>query len=102
MAKEPQAEGGAEARKPVSQEELQAAFSGPALNANKVYSSVMPAGIRLSFMEHHPEEVPPTYRTAVLLSIGDAIALKNLLVRQLAQFEEMLEQAEQGTSEQNG
>lgn len=61
--------------------ELREAFIGPAVRANKIYLSPMDDGatVRLAFMEQHGDAVPPIFRSAVILSQSDAIALRNLL-----------------------
>ena len=52
---------------PVSEEELQIAFSGPAVAANKVYVTLNPAGVRITFTEQRNPKVVPVFRTAVLV-----------------------------------
>lgn len=87
MAEEPKTPAEAATKKsekqPVSEEEMRTIFSGPALAANKIYVTVSPAGVRLTFCEQWGKVVPATFRTAVLMSFPDAIALSDLLARQL-------------------
>lgn len=84
----------------VSDDELRAAFTGPAVNSNKMYLSMMSAGARISFMEQHGDAVSPTFRTAVILSIQDALQLRDLLVRQLGKIEEAIMSAEVVSTEE--
>ena len=72
---------------PVSDEELKAAFSGPAVHSNKIYLSMIEGGVRISFMERYGSAVPPVFRSAVMLSFQDAFSLRDLIARQLAQIE---------------
>ncbi|HEX9808384.1 MAG TPA: hypothetical protein VGC25_02100 [Alphaproteobacteria bacterium] len=65
----------------VTEDELKAAFGGPAIHSNKVYVSLLPMGARLAFMEQLREKVPPTFRAAVFLNIPDVLALRDLLNR---------------------
>jgi hypothetical protein len=81
----------------LTEEEIRTSFSGPAVHSNKMLLTMTPAGARLTFMEHSTD-VAAQFRSAVLLSIHDAIALKNLLERQLKPFEEMLKSEEAGES----
>jgi hypothetical protein len=81
-------------RRITSEEELRASFSGPAFNSNRFYSSTVSAGLRIAFMKQHGKAVSPIFRTAVLLSFPDAIALRNLLIRQLKDVEPLLKEAE--------
>lgn len=83
----------------VSDEELQASFSGPAVHSNKMYVSPMGAGARISFMEQVGDVVPPEFRVAVLLSYPDAIALRDLLTRQLEKIEVAMKLAEKVSTE---
>ena len=78
---------------PVSEEELRTAFSGPAVRSNKIYLSMTESGVRLSFMEQHGDAVPPVFRMAVILSVQDALSLRDLLARQLEGLEKSLKEA---------
>lgn len=59
----------------VSNDEMEIAYAGPALLANKFYVSINPAGVRIAFAELHPQLNSPVFRTAVLLPFPDALAL---------------------------
>lgn len=61
--------------------------SGPAIFANKIYATMMPQGLRLTFAEVNPASPTPSFRAALLLGIQDAAALADLLQRQLSQIE---------------
>ena len=84
---------------PIAEEELQAIFSGPAVLSNKVYASIVAAGVRITFMEQTSETATSIYRTAAVLSIQDALALRDLLSRHLGEIEKNLNEAI-GTAEQ--
>lgn len=61
--------------------------SGPAIFANKMYATLSPQGMRLTFAEANPALPAPAFRTAVFLSYSDAAALMDLLQRQLSLIE---------------
>ena len=68
----------------VTDEELRASFSGPAVRSNKIYLSIMADGsVRIAFMEQQGDAMPPVFRTAVILSRQDALSLRDLIARQL-------------------
>jgi hypothetical protein len=71
----------------VTQQELRTAFDDPAVYSNKMLATNVSAGVRIAFMEQLGELVPAQVRAAVLLSFPDAIALRDLLNRQLEAFE---------------
>lgn len=72
--------------------ELDVSNSGPALLANRVVVSVGHV-VRISFLEQHQPDRPAAFRTAVAMSHGDAIALKDLLTALLADAEMALKTA---------
>lgn len=95
-----EAPAGAEAvRPPVSDEELRVSFAGPAFHANKMYVSLMGAGFRITFTEQYGDVVPPVFRTAVILSIPDSLALRDVLIRQLEKIEVAMKSAEKVSTE---
>ena len=61
--------------------------SGAAVLVNKMYATVMPFGMRITFAEANPATQVPAFRTAVFLSYQDAAALYDLLHRQLQKVE---------------
>lgn len=71
----------------VSDDELRAAFSGPAVLSNKFYTTLGPSGVRLAFMEALGDRVPPIFRAAVVLPYQDALALRDLLTAQLSDID---------------
>lgn len=73
--------------------ELLESFSGPAVLANRIFLTITGSGARLSFMEQHGDKVPPQFRTAVILSFEDALALRDLLERQLKDIEKSIKAA---------
>ena len=78
----------------VSDDELRAAFAGPAFHSNKIYLSMMQGGARVAFMEQQGAAVSPTFRTAVLLSYPDVLALRDLITRLLSEIEPQIKEAE--------
>ena len=52
-----------------------------------MFVTTLSAGARIAFMEQLGEKVSPQFRTAVILAYPDAVALRDLLTRQLAAFE---------------
>jgi hypothetical protein len=67
----------------LSDSELLAAYGGPAFHINKMYTTAFGQIVRISFMEQLGEKVPPQFRTAIVLSFSDAVALRDLLSRQI-------------------
>lgn len=74
-------------RQPVSDAELVLSYEGASLHTNRFFASVVAAGLRLAFMEQYGQKVPPQFRTAVLMSVPDAIALRDMLNRVLKDLE---------------
>jgi hypothetical protein len=79
-----------------SEEELKSVLDGPAVYSNKFFVSIG-AVVRITFSEQLPD-LPPNFRSAVVLSSQDAIELKNLLQEMLAPIEEQLAGAESAQS----
>lgn len=79
-----------EKEQPPLPENLERAFAGPAVFSNRIYATLSPLGIRLTFMESSPNG-EEQYRTAAYLSILDGIALKDLLERQLGNVQVAVE-----------
>lgn len=67
-----------------AQEIGDAILSIPAPYANKIYSTITPAGMRLSFVEHNVATEKGVARSAVFLSFEDVEAMIELLHRQMA------------------
>ena len=61
--------------------------SGAAVLANKMYATIMPHGLRLTFAETNPSSPSPAFRAAVFVSFQVAAALFDLLHRQLSNIE---------------
>lgn len=78
----------------VSDDELRAAFSGPAIFSNKFYATTGPGGVRIAFMEGAGDLGPPIFRTAVILPFQDALGLRDLLITQLKDIEAAISQAQ--------
>ena len=68
---------------PVSNAELDIAFSGPAIASNRFFVTVGPT-VRIAFCEQLGPVIGPKFRTAVSLPIQDAVALMELLKQLLA------------------
>lgn len=86
---------GADSEKPSSkatEEELAVAFSGPAIAANRMFVTIGSGGARIAFSEQQRANLP-VFRSAVMLSVQDAISLKNLLADLLKEIEEKLPEA---------
>ena len=71
-------------KQPEPNKQLVQAFVGPAAHSNRFYIIVQPSGLRIAFMEAFKPMVEPVFRSAVLMSYEDALALRDLLTRQLA------------------
>jgi hypothetical protein len=78
-----------------------ASFSGPAFYSNRVYLSLTPVTGRLSFVEYPPLDTAaqPQFRTAVTMSIGDLIALRELLSRALQDVRQLTEEHGNGSAQ---
>ena len=75
-----------------SEEELDAAWTGPAVYCNRFYINVGPS-VRIAFCEQGGEKSKPLFRAAVVMGHQDAIALANLLKQMLAEIEVEIEKA---------
>jgi hypothetical protein len=75
----------------VSDQELLAAYSGPAPGANKFVVTIGQPGVRIAFLETHPElQNKAFFQTAVTLHPYDAIALGRLLAEMLREIEKQI------------
>ncbi len=74
---------------PVNSDEIAAIFSGPAVHSNKMFATLTGTGLRIAFMEQYDPAKPPLFRVAAVISYPDAIALRDLLTRQVLLFEKM-------------
>jgi hypothetical protein len=77
----------------VSQEELDAAFAGPAVLANRVTVTIGPAGVLIAFSELTREGLLPQLRARVVMPIQDAMSFSKLLVGMLAPVEQVFASA---------
>jgi len=73
--------------------ELSVANSGPAVLANRFYVSVGPQGPRIAFAEQITEQTLPVFRTAVIMSVQDGIALYKVLQGLLKESEAALQKS---------
>ena len=67
----------------LGENELEVAFSGPALATNQFFVSIGVDAMRLAFAERHGPDMKPKFRTAVIMSIPAAMKLCDLLNRKL-------------------
>lgn len=72
---------------PFTDADAQAINAGPAIFSNKMFATVAPQGMRLTFAETNPASPVPSFRAAIFLSFQDAAALLDLLERQLSLVE---------------
>jgi hypothetical protein len=82
----------------VPRAEADVANSGPAVWTNK-FMVVLGPIIKIMFMEQGGPEEPLFFRSAVAMSHQDAIALKTLLTRMLADLEKQYEAAMQAAQQ---
>ena len=83
----------------VTAAEASVAFSGPAHLANQVFVALGPGGVRIAFCERESAETAAKFRSAVVLSFGDGIALYKLLQEALEEPEAALRQLEADAAE---
>ena len=85
--------------KPVSDRELEIAFSGLAAASNRFFISLRPGGVRIAFTEQRGPDREPVFRSAVMLSMQDGIALYRMLSEMLKDVEATIEKAEPALTE---
>jgi hypothetical protein len=66
---------------PASADEITIAQSGPAVFANRIFVTATQGLARIAFTEQGLPGTIPVFRNAVVLSVSDAIALRDLLTR---------------------
>lgn len=86
----------------VSAEEMALSYSGPAIVSNKFYIAVGPTGVRVTFAEGQNGAFH--FRSAIMLSFQDAIALKDILGELLIPIEAQIASAgvAEADASQNG
>jgi hypothetical protein len=72
---------------PVSDKEMDVAFSGPAPGSNKFIITVGQPGVRIAFAETNPTGTEVFFRNAVTLHPLDAISLHRVLRKLLKEIE---------------
>lgn len=78
----------------VSDQEMEAAYSGPAVASNRFFTTIGVGGaVRIAFAEQRSPNAIPVFRSAVILQMEDAIAFRNLLIRILREPEIALKRA---------
>lgn len=75
---------------PAAEKDIELAFSGPAVLANRFFVSLGPHGVRIAFVEQGPNTAS-NFRTAVALSMQDAMGLYRVLRDMLKEPEAALE-----------
>lgn len=60
-------------------EEFALSHEGPALLVNHIYLASGPSGIRMAFAEQLRHDIPPSFRTAVVMSRQEAIGFYKAL-----------------------
>ena len=83
----------------VTAEDVNVAFSGPAHLANQFIVACVPAGVRIAFCEQASPETTARFRSAVVLSLQDGIALYRLLQEALQEPEAALRRLEAEAAE---
>ena len=63
----------------VTSDELDVAFDGPAPFANKFYVTLNGPFARIAFTEQGRPNAKPSFRSAVIMSAGDLLQLKDLI-----------------------
>jgi len=79
----------ADESRPLTEQELSLAYEGPAVSVNRVLITIGVAGVRIAFVEHG-KDVPPQFRTAIVMPIQDAISFKNVLAEMLTDIERQI------------
>ena len=88
--------------KSLTKEEIKVLSSGAAVYSNRFLATLTPAGIKVVFTEQNGEKDIPTFRTGVILSVQDGIALYKLLQKLLKEQERALKKATTEHVEKNG
>lgn len=70
----------------LTDEESDITLEGPAIAANRCLISLGTGGVRITFVEQVGDR-SPKFRTAVMMPVQDAISLKTVLARLLAEPE---------------
>ena len=85
----------------ITDEDLVASFSGPAVLSNKIVLTKTPSGVRLAFLEMQVGKMPPSFRAGVILGYENAIALKDLLILHLKEIEVQIKGAVKASQERH-
>jgi hypothetical protein len=76
----------------LTKEEFNVSNSGPAILTNRFYIAYGAWGVRIAFAEQQVEDTPAAFRTAVVMSIQDGIALYKSLQQLLKEPEANLQE----------
>jgi hypothetical protein len=68
------------------QEEVRLISDVPAPFANKIFLTIFPVGVRITFAKQFGPEFVPSVRNAVFLQYADAISLRAGLIGHLAEL----------------
>jgi len=85
----------------VSRRDADIANSGAAVWTNKVFL-VLGSVVKIVFLEQGGADEPPFFRTAVVMSHQDAIALRNVLTSMLADVERQVQAQSGGSTPPHG
>lgn len=94
-----EAVGQAQTAESLPEDQMTAAFSGPAPLINKIVVTLTPTTARIAFLEFPPTGVGPNLRSAVSMSIGDLVALQTLLNRLLTENQVVANELKIGQSD---
>lgn len=82
---------GPNTQRPLTKEEFNISNSGPAILTNRFYIAYGAWGVRIAFAEQQAEDATAVFRTAVVMSVQDGIALYKTLQQLLKEPEAELQ-----------
>lgn len=100
MADEPKP--GTDIVKPVSDNEMEVAYSGPAYFTNKFYITATGVTARIAFTEQAPPNQEPQFRTAVAMTLADLIKLGELIQGMTANVQTVEVRVDPKVNSENG
>ncbi len=86
---------------PVNDVDLGVAYEGPAVYVNRFFVSMGPVA-RIAFAEQNSPGKPIFFRSAISISLQDAIALAHMLTDLVKPFESRLDEAMAAANAQKG
>lgn len=78
---------------PIPESEMNVSNSGPAVLSNRIFAATGQWGLRITFAEQDSPQKPPAFRTAVVMSFQDGIALYKMLQGLLKEPEAALQKS---------